>query len=135
MTDAAIQTGAGREGRRRHSGSIRNSPVGDHHQTTRETETVSCAGDGAFVGQVLRDLLEPAPDEPVEWLQEEDGLTEPVEELPGRISPDEVGQLVREEAFLMLEGEIADPFGAADFRPFDARGEGHRDGRRGAQPN
>ena len=60
MSDSAVETRAGCKGRRRHSGSIRDAPVCDHHQTTGETETVPGAGDSAFVGQMLRDLLEPS---------------------------------------------------------------------------
>jgi hypothetical protein len=135
MTDTTIETGAGRERRCRHSGRVRNAPVGDHYQTTGQTETVSGAGHRAVVGQMLCDFFEPAPDKPIEWLQEEDGLTESVEELPARITAGQVGQLVREETFLMLVGEIFDPFRTADLRPSNARGKGHCDGRRGAQSN
>ena len=135
MSDSAVETRAGCKGRRRHSGSIRDAPVCDHHQTPGETETVPGASDGAFVGQMLRDLLEPAPDEPVEWLQEEKGLANAVKQLPRWITAYQVGQLVCEEAFLVFEGEIADPLGAADFRLSDARGKGHWDSCRSAQPN
>jgi hypothetical protein len=43
--------------------------VGDHHQAPGETKTISGAGDGPFVGQVLGDLFEPPSDEAVERLQ------------------------------------------------------------------
>ena len=76
--------------------------MGDDYETPSETESVAGAGHGTFVGQMFRDLLEPASDEPIEWLQEEDGLTEPVEKLPGRIMAGQVSQLVREEALLMF---------------------------------
>jgi len=109
--------------------------VGDHHQAAGETDPVAGAGYRAVVGQVFGDLFEPAPDEAVEWLQEEDGFTESVEELPGRIAAGQVGEFVREEALLMFEGEIADPLGTADLRLSDARGKGHCDGRRRAQSN
>ena len=135
MADATIETRAGRKGRRRYSGRIRYTPVGDHDQTPGESEAVAGAGYRALVGQVLGDLFEPAPDDPVEWLQEEDGFTNSVDELPGGVTAGEVGQLVREEAFLMLEGEIADPLGTADLGPFDARGKGNRNRRRCAQSN
>ena len=106
MTDPAMEMRAGREGCRRHSGRIRYAPVGDHHQAAGETDPVAGAGYRAVVGQVFGDLFEPAPDEAVEWLQEEDGFTESVEELPGRIAAGQVGEVVREEALLMVEGGI-----------------------------
>jgi hypothetical protein len=109
--------------------------VGYHHQAPGETEPVSSAGDRAFIGQVLGDFLEPFPDEPVEGLQKEYGLTESVEKLPGRIAARQVGQFVCEKTFLVFECEIADPFGTADFRLPDARGERHRDRCRRAQAN
>ena len=109
--------------------------MGDDHETPSETESVAGAGHGTFVGQMFRDLLEPAPDEPIEWLQKEDGFTEPVEKLPCRITASQVRQLVREEALLMFYGEIFDPFGTADLRLFDACGKGYCDGRGRAQTN
>ncbi len=109
--------------------------MGDDYETPSETESVAGTGHGTFVGQMFCDLLEPSPDDPIEWLQEEDGLTEPVEKLPGRITAYQVGQLMCVEAILVFEGEIADPLGAADFRLSDARGKGHCDSCRSAQPN
>jgi hypothetical protein len=108
--------------------------MGDHHQTSGETESIPCAGHGAFVGQVLGDLLEPSPDEPVERLQEENRLAESVEQLPGRITAGQMCQLVGEETRLMLDSEVADPFGTTDLRMSDARRKGHRDGLGGAEP-
>ena len=135
MTDATIETRSGRECRRRHAGHIRNTPVGDHDQTPGETEPVSGAGYRTVVGQVLGDLLEPTSDDPIEWLQEEEGLANAVEQLPGRITAGQVRQLVREEAFPTFEGEIADALGTADLGLSDARGKGHCNGWRSAQPD
>jgi hypothetical protein len=108
--------------------------MGHHHQTPGETEAVSGAGDRAIVGQMLCNLFQAASDDSVERLQEEDGFTESVEELPGRIAAGQVGQLVREEAFLMNEGEIANALWTADLGLSDARGKGHCNGWRSAQP-
>jgi hypothetical protein len=56
----AVETWTGREGRGRYSETRRHPPVGDHHQTPGETETISGAGDSPFVRQMLGDLFEPA---------------------------------------------------------------------------
>jgi hypothetical protein len=101
--------------------------VGDHHQAASETESVAGASDGPLVGQVLGDLLEPAPDESVEGLQEEDRLTDAVEQLPGRIAARQVGELVGEQTPAVFLGEFADSLGTADFRMSDPCGEGDRD--------
>lgn len=106
-----------------------------HHQTAGETESVPGASHRPFVGQMFCDLLEAAPDEPIERLQEEHGLTEAVEKLPHGIAAGQVAQLVREEALLVLVGEVPDPFRTADFGPPDPGGEGHGDGRRSAEPH
>ena len=101
--------------------------MGNHHQTSGKPETIPGAGHGAFVGQVLGDLLEPATYEPVERLQNERGLAEAVDQLPCRIATGEMGQFVCKETCLMLDGEIAHPFGTADLRSSDAGGEGNGD--------
>jgi hypothetical protein len=127
MPDTAVEAWTGSEGCRRDSRRRGNPPVGDDHKATGKTEPVAGAGDGPLVGQMLGDLLETTPDEPVEGLQEEDGLADSVEQLPGRIAACQVGQLVSEETLLVFLREVADSLGTADFRTPDSGGEGDRD--------
>ena len=109
--------------------------MSDDHQTTGKTETVSRTGHGAFIGEVFGNFLEPAADNSIEGLQKKYGFTEAVDQLPGRIVAGEMGQLVGEEALLVFDGEIADPFGATDLGPPDTGGKRHRYSSRGAELN
>jgi hypothetical protein len=123
-----VEPWSGGERRRRQPDRRGRSPMGDDHQTARQTEAVAGAGRSALVGQVLGNLLEAATYQPIEGLEHEQPLTETIEELPGGVATGEVGDFVREEPCLVLTGKLVHPFGTADLRLSDSRCKGHRDG-------
>ena len=63
----------------------------DDDQAASEAETVPGARGGSLVRQVLGNLLQAAPHQPVEWLQKERGLADAIEQLPRWIPPGQVG--------------------------------------------
>lgn len=93
-------------------------PAGHLHEAARQRQPPAAVLHRPAVGEVLRGLAQAPPRHALERLEEEQALQHQRGQLPRRVAPRQVRQLVRQRRALLLRPQLRhEPLGHADLPP------------------